>query len=344
MVVYFSTVVRAAPQLRGGEVVKLDWATKQVLARHPIVPDNPAVHDPNPRGSTRGGRGILLIDDEVWVASYHSLLVFDSDLRYRRQVSHPLFANLHELASDGENIWVTSTDLDGAVKIDRSGRGLDAWWPREDPVTAARYGLSPLAFDKDADNRTLHVGISSMAPGHVHLNAVAVANGRPLMALNRFGAVVQLRPTQILVDDRSSSGCHNLVATADGHILVNDTAGRAVRVYDSSGEQIRSIALTCFTPVNRILMRNTLPALGAWLATNGRPARVFHPIFHRFAVARPIFVRGLALTPRGTALVGISPATVLEIDWARGRLIDMFTYSRNRHVCVHGLACRGQTR
>jgi hypothetical protein len=340
VVVYFSTVVRAAPQARGGEVVKLDWATKRVLARHPIVPDNPVVHDPNPRGSTRGGRGILLIGDEVWVASYHSLLVFDGDLHYLRQISHPLFANLHELASDGKDIWVTSTDLDGAIKIDRSGHGLEEWWPRKDPVTAARYGLAPLGFDKEADNRTLHVGISSTAPGHVHINAVAVANGRPLMALNRFGAVVQLRPTRILIDDRSCSGCHNLLVAPKGQLLVNDTVGRAVRLYDSGGKLIRSISLTRFGAVRRILVRNTLAACGAWLASKGRPARAFHPIFHRFAVARPIFVRGLALTPRGTVLVGISPATVLEIDWEHGRLVDMFTYSRNRHVCVHGLACR----
>jgi hypothetical protein len=277
--------------------------------------------------------------DEVWVASYHSLLVFDRDLRYRRQVSHRLFANLHELASDGEHIWVTSTDIDGAIKIDRSGRALDAWWPREDPLVAARYGLTPLAFDKEADNRALHVGIDSTAPGHVHLNAVAMLDGSAAMALNRFGAIVSLRPTRILVDDPSLSGCHNLLV-ADGQILVNDTLGRAVRVYDSSGAWIRSIVLTRFRPVRRLLMYNSLATLGAWLATNGRPTRVFHPAFRSFAMARPIFVRGLVITARGTVLVGISPATVLEIDWQRGRLVDLFTYSRNRHVCVHGLACR----
>ncbi len=50
MIVYFSTVVRAAPQERGGELVKLDWDTKRVLACTPIVPANPSVLDRNSKG------------------------------------------------------------------------------------------------------------------------------------------------------------------------------------------------------------------------------------------------------------------------------------------------------
>ena len=80
MIVYFSTVVRAAPQEKGGELVKVDWDTKRVLARTPIVPANPSVLDRNSRGSTRGGRGILVDEDYVYVASYHSILVFDHQL------------------------------------------------------------------------------------------------------------------------------------------------------------------------------------------------------------------------------------------------------------------------
>jgi hypothetical protein len=53
--------------------------------------------------------------------------------------------------------------------------------------------------------------------------------------------------------------------------------------------------------------------------------------------SRPLFARGLALF-EDWIWVGISPATVLCIDWRSGELIDMFSYSMDVDVCIHGLA------
>jgi len=337
MIVYFSTVVRSAPADRGGEIVKLDWTTKRVLARAPIQAVNPQVKDPNPRGSTRGGRGILLNGQQVLAASYHSLMVFDRDLRLIEQITHPLFANLHEVAWDHGDIWTTSTDIDAAVKIDRAGRTLQCWWPREDPVTQRHFNLTPLAIQKDRDNRTAFIGIGDAAPSHVHLNAVASNDGRPLMLLNRFGAVVRLNPTEILFHDPALKGCHNIQTTADGSMLVNDTFGRAVHVYNPNGTLKKRIRLLGFSPVRGILYRNAFAAGAGWLGRYGRPARVFGPLFERWRTARPLFVRGLHQIDGTRILVGLSPATVLEIDWIREKVLDLYSYSGDRHVCIHGL-------
>ena len=51
---------------------------------------------------------------------------------------------------------------------------------------------------------------------------------------------------------------------------------------------------------------------------------------------RPVFVRGLDFA-EDRLFVGISPATILCIDWDRGELVDHYNYSQNVHVCVHGL-------
>ncbi|MBI2221525.1 MAG: hypothetical protein HYU53_09995 [Acidobacteria bacterium] len=339
MNVYFSTVVRRAREGAGGEVVKVDWDRKRVLARAPVAAVNPTVRDPNPRGNTRGGRGILLDGDEVLVASYHSLLVFDRSLRLRRQVSHPLFVNLHEISWDGDGcIWATSTNIDAAVKVDRAGRMVHAWWPREDPVPAGRFRLTPLALAKDGDNRTAFVGVSANSHSHVHLNAATMWEGRPLMLFNRFGCVVRLDPTEVLIEDRALRGAHNLLV-ADGHILINNTVGRAVHVYDGNGRLVTRIDLTAFDVVRRVLRRHAFAQAGCWLARHGRPSRIFRPLFQRVATARPLFVRGLCATDRGTVLAGISPATILEIDWRRNTLVDVFSFSTDRHVCVHGLIC-----
>lgn len=339
MIVYFSTVVRQAPPDRGGELVKLDWSTKRVCGRAPMAAGNPAVYDPNPRGSTRGGRGILLDQGKVFAASYHTVHMFDQDLRPCGALSNHLFAGLHELCWDDGCIWTAATDVDAAIKVDRGGQIVDQWWPREDAQLVRKFQLPPLDIDKTADNRGRHVGVGNAVPGHVHLNAMAMLHGRPLVLLNRYGCVVRLRPTEIFVEDRTLKGAHNLLVTPDHRVMINDTVNRNVRMYDDEGKPTGRIDLRGLAPVRRILRRHQLRDVGVWLARNGRPARVFGRLFGGLLAARPIFVRGLASTNYRTLLVGISPAAILEIDLDRMELVDFFVYSRDVHCCVHGLVC-----
>ena len=87
MHVYFGTVVRTAPVSEGGELIKLNWDDKTITRRVPIVPDNPSVaHDPNPRGNTRGCRGIQIRDGHVLAANYHTIEVFDRELNHERSI------------------------------------------------------------------------------------------------------------------------------------------------------------------------------------------------------------------------------------------------------------------
>ena len=51
MDVFFTTIVRGADVEHGGELVALDWGSKKVRARVPILPENPSFVDPNPRGN-----------------------------------------------------------------------------------------------------------------------------------------------------------------------------------------------------------------------------------------------------------------------------------------------------
>jgi hypothetical protein len=53
-------------------------------------------------------------------------------------------------------------------------------------------------------------------------------------------------------------------------------------------------------------------------------------------VAKPCFVRGLDYFD-GSLFVGISPATILEIDYETGELLDYFKYANDVRVAVHGL-------
>lgn len=339
MIVYFSTVVRTAPVHDGGEIVKLDWYQKKILDRRPIFASDPAITDPNPRGGTRGGRGIVASSDSLYVASYHSINKLDSQLQSQGRISNNNFADIHELCWEDDDIWVTSTVLDALLKVDQSGNVIDEWWPREDSVLRARFLLEHLSLDKSCDNRLAYLGKSHVQPGHTHLNAVAMLDGRPIVLLNQLGVIVRLRPTEILVEDACLIGAHNVVVTDNGYIIANDTRRQSIRIYDSYGKFVREIRLGCYPEVRKTRRRFWSRGLRIWLGERSPSFKVYWWLVKDIIASRPIFLRGLCLTPHNTLLAGISPATIMEVDWKSGRLVDSFTYSSDVNNAIHGIVC-----
>ena len=333
--VYATTVYRTAPIDQGGHLISIDWNTKATLGKVPVVPPQPAIKNSNPRGGARGGRGILVDSQFVYAASYHTIHVFTHDLTPLRTFSNPLFVDIHELAWEGNDIWVCSTGLDVAVKVDTKGQTLAVWRPHNDSVTATRFGLQPLSLDRVRDYRH-----AAMLRRHTHLNTVAMVDERPLILLNRIGCVVRLNPTEILVEDSNLKGAHNLVATEEGDLMINDSRRSRIRIYGIDGEFRSELDLLRFAPVRRIARRFAVRNLRLWLADRSPSFRLSRWIADEtMRASQPVFVRGLCLTRRGTVLAGISPATMLEIDWRRGKLVDLYSFSRTVHEAVHGIEC-----
>lgn len=334
MRVYFTTVNRKAPLERGGELVALDWNSKRVLARAPIVPSDPDIVDPNPRGNTRGGRGIAVLDrDELLVGDYHTLRVVSKhDLKERRRVSHPLFASIHELARTGPTTFlVSSTAVDAAIELDvASGAERRSFHPRTHPKLQQSLGLTPLDIDPAADNRTRFLGNEHFKhPHHVHINAVAAWDSRPLALFSKQGAIVDLDSGAVLARDNALRGSHNLLV-ADGRAYVNHTVGKGVLVFDlASGKRERHVGWGNAAPVRALLSgKETLYRIR-------RRLEKLHLLPVRASL--PGFARGLS-RHAGKLYVGIAPASVLELDENSGGLLSMFTYSGNVDACIHGLA------
>ncbi|MFO8099860.1 MAG: hypothetical protein R6T83_09610 [Salinibacter sp.] len=329
----FGTVVRAAPVEKGGELVVLDWERKEITASVSMMPREPSVEDdPNPRGNTRGCRGIRWHDDELIAASYHTLERYDAALNRTGTLSDGLMVGLHEIeTTDGGTVWVTSTAIDAAVEYDlATGERVRALWPREDAQLQAALGLQPLALDKSADNRLRFLGpTASNDDSHLHLNAVAVSDDRVYGLCNAHAAIVDLSRGEVVVQDEALQGAHNLRITPDGTALSNDTYGRAVCVFDlAQGARLRTIDLTRYEWV-RALIRPHIPSY--WREEVARKVG-----WKEDSIARPLFVRGL--TYSGEHLfVGVSPASILQIDWATGELVDAYCYSTDVRACIHGL-------
>lgn len=329
MRVFLSTVVRGAPLERAGELISLDWDRKKVLKRVPIVPTEPSIRDPNTRGGGRGGRGIVLLPDELFVASYHTLLGFDYDLNPTRRITNNNFAGLHEITLDGDGIWVSSTALGCVLKVDLQGRVKQQWWAHEDPVVQRQFAPAPLRVDKSQDNRLSYLADFS----RVHLNNVVVHEGRVYVCFNHHGAVLRLFPTEVVAHDPALKGCHNGVVTHDEKMLINDSHHHRIVVCDlKTGRVSKRIDLIEFPEVAALATASRIKDVAPWVRLRN--------FIIRKRMTRPLFTRGMCLLDRSRVLVGVSPASVLEIDYEKSRLLDHFTLSQSANECVHGLEAK----
>ncbi len=334
MDVYFTTIVRGADVEDGGEIVRLDWDSKTIRARRPIFPENPSFDDPNPRGNSRGGRGVATLPDgRIAVASYHSIYLYSPDLSAREQISHGLFAGIHDLwLTARDTLWVASTTLDAGLELDyRTGKILNQFWPREMKSIQRELGVAPLALDKGADNRIRFLEEKHIRdPHHLHLNIVMEWQGEVYALLHTFGAVANLSQERIVFRDPGLKGAHNLIVLDDGTAIINNTYRHAVQFYElKSGRLAREIMLTDFPEVRRLvhLLENARYLLrGLWNRVGLK--YVSNPL--------PFFVRGMGMN--GNHLyIGLSPSSVLKLDISSGQLSACHSYSHNLASCVHGL-------
>jgi len=326
MRVYFSTVVRGAPLENAGELVALDWDRRQVLGKVPVFPTDPAMTDPNTRGGGRGGRGIVLRPGEVWVASYHRLLGFTPDLQPVRTITNNNFAGLHELKLVDDSVWTSSTPLGCVQQVGFDGAVRAQWWAHDDPLVQREFPAAPLTVDKTQDNRLRYLADFSK----YHLNNVEVFDGRVYVCFNNHGAVLRLFPTEIISRDPALKGCHNGLVTEDGEILLNDSHQHTVVVLDrESGRLKKRINLIEFPEVARLARLAGVKNVSPWVR--------FRNLLIRKRMTRPLFTRGMCRLDDARLLVGVSPATVLEIDYKKSRLLGMFQYSTSANECIHGL-------
>lgn len=334
MNIYFGTVARAAPISQGGSLFKLDWDRKTIIKEVPTIPTEPDLyHDPNARGNVRGVRGIRIFNDEVFVADYHTLNVFDRDLNLRRKLTHGLMIGLHETQIVGSSIWVTSTPLDAVLKYSLDDGALEAsHWPREMPEFQRALNLEPLPIDKSIDNRLNFLDTESFrGESHLHLNAVCEFRGEVYALFHSRHIVANLTRGAIVINDKNLKHAHNLIMEEPGVVYVNDTHRTVVRQYDlESGKQTREINIRKMRGINALLLRTARRAIKDiginFLSKKSK------------ATARPLYLRGLDIT-EDYIFAGFSPATIVCIDKVSGKLVDYYFHSTNMRDCIHGLTC-----
>ena len=329
----------AFPQLeveQGGGLFHLDWDSKEIINEVPIVPSEPVMQDdPNARGNMRGCKGIQIVGNDVIAADYHTLNFYDRDLLLKRKLSGDLMVGLHETQAVGSAIWVTSTTIDAALKYDlQSGELLDQFWPREMPEFQQALDVEPLKIDKHIDNRQTFLDNASFrGPSHLHLNAVCEFRGEVYALFHAQGVVANLSQRKIVIRDDNLQHAHNLIIEEPGIVLINDTHRTVVRQYNlASGRQTREYNIKKMPGIKSLLWRTAMRAL--------KETGLSFLSKHSKATARPLYLRGLAVTETDI-FAGFSPATIVRIDRKSGKLVDYYFHSTDARVCIHGLAIAG---
>ena len=274
-----------------------------------------------------------MTDDHVYAATDNTIECFDRSLERQRVLSNGLMAGLHEvhMRSPGR-LWAASTTIDAAIEVDlNTGACIDSYWPREDPQLQKVLGLTALEIDKSADNRLVfQMATFTQDPSNLHLDAVTSWQGELHALFSKSGVIVNLERSQVVMRHPLLVRAHDLVVVGDD-VYVCSTRVRQVCQFNLlSGELVRAIDLKQLVGVSELKMdkASIRPALTDRLFTRlGRRPPV---------VADPLFARGLQVHG-DRVFVGVSPASILLIDWPAGRLVDTFQYSDQVTTAVHGL-------
>ncbi|MCC6143478.1 MAG: hypothetical protein IT368_06700 [Candidatus Hydrogenedentes bacterium] len=128
-----TTVVRhSLASEPSGFVYTIDAETKQITGRSPIVEPPHRDRDPNTTGGLRGGRGLFVLGDEIFIANNSAVYRYDKHWNLLSTISHPLCANVHDVAVRGDSMWMTCSGNDLLLELDLQGNARGFWYARED--------------------------------------------------------------------------------------------------------------------------------------------------------------------------------------------------------------------
>jgi hypothetical protein len=182
-----SSIGRGAEIDRASGYVRiLDLASGAVTFKAPVPESRWRMEDPNPRGGTRGARGVAVHADRFVLGTHEDITVLDASWRLVHRFSHRILASVHDLLADERGIWVTCTRGDSLALFDWEGELQDTWSLGTDRRLTRAFGLHLVRrLDPDADYRDPRIDLQGYAT--LGLNGIGrAASGGVLLALGRI--------------------------------------------------------------------------------------------------------------------------------------------------------------
>ena len=123
---------------KSGFLSIVDWPSGRLVARLPVPESMHRMTDPNPRGGTRGVRGVSALRDKLLVANADKVFVVDRNWKAVSEVTHPFLGGVHDILAEPDSFWACCTSADLLVKFSWKGDALAEWDCRGDSELKAR--------------------------------------------------------------------------------------------------------------------------------------------------------------------------------------------------------------
>jgi len=181
-----SVIRHADARSKSGFLSVIEWPSGRILARLPVPESVNRAADTNPRGGTRGVRGISVRDGRLLVANSETVFILDRSWRITDEISRPLMGGVHDVLAEDDGFWACCTNADLVVKFSWKGEVMEHWDCRGDSTVAARLGLDwapPVRLD--LDYRELEIA-GRAESNLLHLNSLGTSPSGLLVSLGRI--------------------------------------------------------------------------------------------------------------------------------------------------------------
>jgi hypothetical protein len=269
------------------------------------------------RGGSRGGRGVAVHRDRIFVAVFDKILVYNRRFELLGDIFHPQVVGHHEIAVANDGIWCCSTLVDALFHLDFDGNTLDAWWASEDAWFADQTGGRIVGRDRSFPYATEALNDLVGYDEQYHFNQVFRLGERVLTYSHQKAALVEFRPEpRIICRNSSWLAAHNALVVGL-RFLINNTQRKRLEVFDWQAVNNGDATGGELTPES-IVVIDTSEGLSDQFATSG-------------------WVRGLGVIDADRVVVGTSPAALCVVDLCEQRIVQRIELSDDLHEAVHGL-------
>ena len=196
MKVLVTTVVRQSTHDEASGFLRMvDLDERRQLSFCAIPEPHFLMHEINPRGGLRGGKGIALLDGLIAIANASHIRLYDYQWKLIRTITHPSCASIHDICARNGKLWVASTRNDLVLEMDIEGRIHTIYDYRKDQATMNLLGLKINKCLQLTDHEVREGVVDYRDPrthkiettNTGHLNSIAfLKNGDLLISLGRL--------------------------------------------------------------------------------------------------------------------------------------------------------------
>jgi hypothetical protein len=143
LVIVSTTRRHTQPHEASGYVYLIDPSAHRVIQRSTMIEHPYRAMETNPRGGMRGCKGISVLPERIAIANSSAVFQYDPAWNLLSVFSHPSCSAIHDIAYQGDTLWVTSSRTDLLMQLDLTGKLLKHYYLRGPSPALERLGWKP---------------------------------------------------------------------------------------------------------------------------------------------------------------------------------------------------------